>query len=337
VIAARFVQRLALSSILAASAPAWAGPPAAEPAGGDDRAAHLLQAGNRAFKEGKFAEAEDAYREAFSLKRGYDIAGNLGAAELAQGKLRACAEHLAYTLRLFPVTGEPALRSQMARAHEQCRTGVAAVQVDAGLPRGAGILVDGAAAGEAPLLDEIYIDPGEHVLEARLDGYTGEPVRVKLAPGDVVALTLPLVPLPPKERTVVRIVPARRRSLLPALGLGLGALAGVAAGAALLGASAGKRSEIGTLQGQILGSRGSCVPGGANYNAARCPSLLGAARAEDTLNDAAGVAFVAGGAAAVAAAGWLLWPQRPSPSGPDVRVIPVVSAGGAAVFLSGSF
>jgi hypothetical protein len=336
VIPARFASALALSSILAASTPAWAGPPDAEP-GGADRAARLLQAGNRAFKEGKFAEAEDAYREAFALKRGYDVAGNLGAAELAQGKLRACAEHLAYTLRLFPVTGEPVLRDRMAQAQAQCRRGVGAVRLDAEVPRGAAILVDGAAAGEAPLLDEIFVDPGEHVLEARLDGYTGAPVRVTLAAGDAVSVTLPLAPLPPREKTVVRIVPARRRSLVPALGLGALALAGVAGGAAFLGASAGKRSDIGTLQRQILQSRGSCVPGGANHNGALCPSLLGAARAEDTFNDAAAVSFVIGGAAAVAAVGWLVWPQRPASTGLDVRVIPAVSAGQAAVFLSGSF
>ncbi len=77
--------------------------------------------GNRAFKEGRFDAAEKAYEAAFALEKGYDIAGNLGAAELAQGKHREAAQHLAFTLRLFPITGDPALRERMKKAFEQCR------------------------------------------------------------------------------------------------------------------------------------------------------------------------------------------------------------------------
>ena len=148
--------RLALSPVLSsilASSPgvAWAGPPetakpppatgdgpAGDPPAGasaDEQAAHWLAAGNKAFKEGRFAEAERAYRQAFAVKKGFDIAGNLGAAELAEGKLRECAQHLAFTLRNFPLTGEPALREQMNRAYQQCRRGAGAVRVKPRRPR----------------------------------------------------------------------------------------------------------------------------------------------------------------------------------------------------------
>src|SRR6185295_16562875 len=52
----------------------------------DERASKWLSMGNKAFKEGKFAEAEKAYHEAFDLKQVYDIAGNLAMAEFAQSK-----------------------------------------------------------------------------------------------------------------------------------------------------------------------------------------------------------------------------------------------------------
>src|SRR4051794_35821512 len=69
-----------------------------------DKTRGYLATGNKAFKAGKFAEAEAAYAQAFALKKVHDIAGNLAMAEFAQGKTRAAAEHLAIALRLFPVT-----------------------------------------------------------------------------------------------------------------------------------------------------------------------------------------------------------------------------------------
>ena len=205
----RLACTLALSSVLVSSGLALAGPPepAEPPSAADEQAARFLAAGNKAFKDGKFADAEMAYREAFALKKGYDISGNLGAAELAQGKLRACAQHLAFTLRAFPITGEPTLREQMERALGQCRRGVGAVRVDLEV-RGATVLVDGVSAGEAPLLDEVFVDPGEHVFEARLEGYAGAPRRIVVEVGGAASVTLPLTPLPPPPgKTVVQVVP----------------------------------------------------------------------------------------------------------------------------------
>src|SRR5689334_13313846 len=89
-----------------------------------------LAAGNKAFKAGKFADAEEAYAQAFALKKVHDIAGNLAMAEFAQGKMRPAAEHLAYALRLFPVTGEPAARDQMQKTFDQCKGSVGTVRVN---------------------------------------------------------------------------------------------------------------------------------------------------------------------------------------------------------------
>ncbi len=299
-----------------------------------DQAAGWLRAGNKAFKEGNFAEAERAYREAFAVKRGYDIAGNLGAAELAQGKLREAAQHLAFTLRMFPITGEPALREQMARAYDQCRQGVGAVRIKLDV-KGATILVDGIASGEAPLADEVFVDPGEHVIEAQLDGYTGAPQRVTVPRGASVEVAPVLTPVPRPVEPVV--VPAPRRSLVPGLVLSGGAAVGLIGGVVLLGLSAGKRSSAGGLDAQILAHQGSCVGGAANYDAGHCPALQSTLRSDDALHDAAVGAFVVGSAAAVGAAAYVLWPQRAPSSERRVRVTPVLGAGKSGVLVSGSF
>jgi hypothetical protein len=312
------------------SAPAKPAPESAE-----DRAAHALSAGNKAFREGRFADAERAYLEAFTVKKGYDIAGNLGAAELAQGKLREGAQHLAITLRMFPITGEPAVRERMQQAFDQCRSGVGAVRVEVDV-RGAQVLVDGTPYGEAPLVDDVFVDPGEHTFEARAEGYTAATQRVTVDRGGAAVVKLPLAPLPAKV-VVVPATPPRRRSVVPGISLAALSVVGFTGGAAFLAASLGKRSDARAQGGVILGGRGSCVAGAGNYDAARCPTLLATARADDVLHDVAVGAFVMGSAAAVATAGYFLWPRLAPSSGDKVRFTPVLGAEGGGAVLSGSF
>jgi tetratricopeptide (TPR) repeat protein len=329
----------ALLTLLAGTGPrwAWAAPPDPAPAAAPapaDTAAGWLRAGNKAFKDGDFAEAERAYREAFAAQRGYDIAGNLGAAELAQGKLREAAQHLAFTLRMFPVTGDPALREQMAKAYEQCRQGVGALRIKLDV-KGATVRVDGAEIGEAALADEVFVDPGEHVVEARLAGYTGAPQRVTVAKGAAIEVATALAPVPRGVDPIV--VSVRRRSLAPGLALAAGAAVGLLGGAAFLSLSASKRSDAKVLDAQILDHHGTCAGGAGNYDAARCPGLQSTLHADDAFHDVAVGAFVVGSAAAVAAATYFLWPQRTVELDRGVRVTPVMGTGDRGVVVSGSF
>jgi tetratricopeptide (TPR) repeat protein len=310
--------------------------PSPAPAAGEHTAAALLRAGNKAFKEGRFAEAERAYREALAIKPGYDIAGNLGAAELAQGKLREAAAHLAFTLRLFPITGDPALRDQMQRALDQARRGVGAVEVKLDLA-GATVRVDGEIVGEAPLLDALYVDPGEHTISASLPGYRGAEQRIRVDGGGAAVVTLALTRLPPPVVARAPVAP-RRRSLVPGLALGGAAVASLAGGALFLGLSAGQRSDAAALSASILGAHRSCVASAANYDSIRCPTLLRTLDTDDALHDVAVGAFIVSGAAAAGAAAYFLWPERRLPrAGRRIQVTPVVGSGDGRVIVSGSF
>jgi hypothetical protein len=314
---------------------------AAQSGDADEQASRWLSKGNKAFKEGRFADAEQAYREAFALKKGYDIAGNLGAAELAQGKRREAAQHLAFTLRMFPLTGEPALREQMTKAYEQCRGEVSALHVEASV-KGAQILVDGAPVGEAPLADDVFVEPGEHTVEARLDGFTSAPRRVRAPKGAAtrveLALTPVVVPVQESLPPVVPDEPPKRRSFIPGVALGAVAAVGIGGGVAFLAMSSGKKSAAASTRGQILGSGGSCVPSAANYDGGRCPSLQSGLGASDTFQGVAVGAFIAGGLAAAGTAAYFLWPSRPArPTGYELQVTPVFGASAGAVIMSGSF
>lgn len=334
----------ALSASALAASPAAAqpaGPPAADTpaqaaASEDERAAKWLSAGNKAFKEGKLAEAERAYREAFAIKKGYDIAGNLGAALLSQGKLREAGQHFAFTLRNFPITGDPAQREQMQKAFDQCRQGVGAIRVSVSV-KGARVSVDGAAAGETPLLDEVFVDPGDHVIEARLEGYKAASERVTARKGEALSISIVLEAIP-VEKEIVKVVPPRRRSIAPALVMGGAAALGVGAGIGLMGLASARRSDAEALRLGLLSAKKSCVPGAGNFDKDGCASLKSRADASDTFHNAGISVIVVGGVAAAGAVSYLLWPSpKPRSAGLDVQATPLIGAGVGGLSLSGAF
>jgi hypothetical protein len=182
------------------------------------------------------------------------------------------------------------------------------------------------------------VEPGDHVVEARLDGYTATPSPVHVDQGGSVEVTPVLAPMPPPAPRIewVSAPPVRRRSIGPGLGLAALAVVGLGGGGAFIGASLSKRADAQTLATQILSHQGTCLHGAANYDAAHCPMLQRTLHADDTFHDVAVGAFIVGGAAALATATYFLWPQR-GPSSGQVRLTPVVGTGSASVVVSGSF
>ena len=110
-------------------------------------------------------EAYSLYQQAWTLKHTYDIAGNLGQVELKLGKFRDAAEHLDFTLRLFPPTGKAAPREAIRLAFEAARKEVAALTIRVSA-QGAAVSVDGTAIGLSPFEVPVFVDPGKRTLEA---------------------------------------------------------------------------------------------------------------------------------------------------------------------------
>lgn len=330
---------LAAATLLGAPLPSHAGEPTPAPQSADAEAAKWLSLGNKAFKEGKFDEAEKAYRQAFAVKKVYDIAGNLAMAEFAQGKTRDAAEHLAFALRSFPVTGEPAQREQMQKAYDQSRASVSALEVSV-LPKGALVSVDGKPAGEAPLLDPVFVEPGKHTVKATLEGYRENSKSVDTQKGQSQRVSLELSALPKQVVTVTTPAqPAPKRSPLPTFVAGGAAVASFIVGGALLGVSSGKASDVSDQATAIGGARKSCVSTAVNYDQAACTTLENTARSADTLHNAGVAMFVVGGVAAAGALTWLLLPA-PKPKATATITLhpaPVLGPGQGGLLVSGSF
>lgn len=146
------------------------------------QAARIYITGVRAAKVGQWQEAYEAYRSAWSLKQHFQIAANLGRAELKLGKHRDAAEHLAFFLREAQGVSE----SERAMAQQmlgEAKAKVATLEVVVVRRERAEVLVDGVPVGTAPLGHEVYVEPGVRSIEARLQGEAPAKVSVELAAG----------------------------------------------------------------------------------------------------------------------------------------------------------
>ena len=310
---------------------------AAAPTGGPqakDPADELFARGNDAFDKGSVDEAYSLYQQAWTLKHTYDIAGNLGQVELKLGKFRDAAEHLDFTLRLFPPTGKAAPREAIRLAFEAARKEVAALTIRVSA-QGAAVSVDGTAIGLSPFEVPVFVDPGKRTLEATLEAHLPTRIVIEVEKAESREVNLSLVPKnqpPPPPRNVPL--------LLAGFGVSLAA-AGTGVGLMIASTTKGTQAD-GLLQQLVSGDPDHTCPCGSSADRAQ---LRGLRQDHDVLFNAAAGMFVAAGVLAVGTTVYALTPafQRPSakPSTgarrSPVQVLPAVSEHGAGALVIGSF
>ncbi len=111
--------------------------------------------GKALLQEGQRHQAYEQYLEAWKLKQTFDTAANLGNIELELGMSSDAAEHLAFSLRSYAVTGTT--KEQIDRIKSvfaQARALVIAVSIHTNVD-GAEVLVDGRTIGRSPVVSEI--------------------------------------------------------------------------------------------------------------------------------------------------------------------------------------
>ena len=255
---------------------AWsAGARAEDPGGaiGDGRdllaqARELYVEGAKAARSGHPDRARLFYISAWRAQHHWQIAGSLGHAELALGRYCDAAEHLAFFLRetRYLTTLDPRDRATIARDLERAKAKVGAVTAIVE-PAGAEVLVDGAPVGTAPLADAVFVEPGRHVIEARMPGRVAAVEARDLVPGGATQVVLRLAPVaaveppaaqPPQQppqplavapppRSIAR--PNRAIVIGGAVTTGVLAVVGVGLGVgSAMKASASRDCEVGTVR-----------------------------------------------------------------------------------------
>ena len=283
------------------------------------RQRQLFDQGNKLYDQNKLPEAEAVYLEAWSLKKSFDLAGNLGNLEADLKKWRLAAEHLAYAMREFPAGGRPAQRDELLKRLNEVKRRVGELRVQVSHP-GAEVFVDGTSVGVAPIANELYVDPGTHVVEARLDGYPTALVRVTADGGRADEVSLKLV--------------AKSANKVVLIAGGAAAGAAAIAGAAFLGVRASKASSASSLASSV--PKGAPCPAGGVGATGTCADLKSALDAKAAWG-AAGVArFVTAGASGAGTLVYgLVGGPRAQKSG--LVVAPTVTAQGAGLWFVGSF
>jgi len=350
-----------LAGLAVAGAPlrAHAQAPAAEDA---SKAQALFDEGKKQYAAGKVQKAYDAYRGAWELRKSYDIAANLANAEKLLGKNRDAAEHYAYSLRTFPATGKPAQQKQLEAKLAEVRRELGALAVEVCVA-GAEVRVDETPIGAAPLADEVFVEPGPHVVEARLAGYATATQNVLAGKGtETVKVVLTLV-----ERKAARVGEGQaagqgghgatpgdgqaksvdhgaglplgtagpNRGLL--LGGGVLAAVGLGVGIGLTVAASGKTAEANGLLAKL--EQGG-IPGACLRAPADCQAVESVWQSRNVLSRAGVGSFIGAGVVAAATVSYgviAALSARPKQETNAPRVLPQVGYRQGGLVVVGSF
>ncbi|WP_437763330.1 PEGA domain-containing protein [Sorangium sp. So ce281] len=311
-----------------------------------------------AWNQRRYEECRASLLAAWSIKPYRQIAGNLGACEIKLGLYRDAAEHLWHLTQPTPDGKRSELSQEHRRLFDEALAKVAAVNID--VEHGATVLIDGKTVGQAPLSAPVYLEPGEHSLEARTGAGATTQISVRFDAGTQRNLTLhprmpkaaeapstphdtrpaapppvaaapPLAPPPPPPDT-------RVRDGVVIGGLALGGVA-LAAGVVLAVVSNGKSEEVNDATRSIAmnGDANACNDPAFR---ARCDALDDAYIAEGTTRNLSIAALVTAGAAIGGAAlTYALWPDEAPrvAASRGVRIAPAVTAQSAGLSIGGAF
>jgi hypothetical protein len=307
------------------------------------RADALFQKGNQLYSEKKWADAEQALLAAWALNPTFDVASNLGNTQYQLGKHREAAEHLAFALRHWPLIGRPALRQTAQKRLDECRQHVGALVIKVSVAR-AEVFVDGKRVGTAPLEGEVFVEPGERTVEAKLDGYehARQVVQVEKGAAAAIDLTLGASALgagpaatsnsegarPPP---VMPVAPGPRKEVLIAGGATAGAA--LVVGVVFTVLANGKANDANQKHDAIAKAGGERACGSTPF-AADCMALHGLRQDAYTFTNVAGWAFIGAG---VVGTGTLIYalvaPRKEST--PRLQAAPVITGHGGGLWMTG--
>lgn len=305
-----------------------------------DKARQLYDEGFAALNRSRWAEAHAAFLAAWRIKQHYQIASNLGVAELRLGKHRDAAEHLSWYLREAPAE-RTAQRQRAEILLKEALAKVAAITITTE-PEGAEVKVDGAGVGRTPLSLPVFLEPGRHVIGAELDGYKPAQEQIEPAAGHAGGITLHLsrrdaeapaaagVPsaagpreakdAPPAKLPETTAAPPAARSWVPVIALGAASVVGLGVGVGMTVAANDATAEARSQQEEIFAGGGGCLESPAFARA--CREFRRTTRRSDDLSNAAVVTYAASGAMALTAVALALWPRESAAGHAAVRVVP---------------
>jgi len=304
--------------------------------------------GYAALEAKNWDEAYRIFKQLWLDQPAYDVALNLGQAELRLHKYRDAAEHLAFATTHFPAAEDKEVLDRGLKGLEQAKReiGRLILVVDRS---GAAVRVDGNTIGTTPIDGEIFVDPGEHAVEASLAGFVtaAQPFQVTAGQSQTVVLKLDAAPPSnaalPSDSANATASPVgtssdsphkQRNYTAPIVAASIGGAA-LVSGISFLIVSSNKQSAADDRASQ-LGGENPCAPGIDSDRIAECQKISNLAQSATTFRTLAFVGF--GAAAGAGIATFVLWPRSHSDVAGN-RFVPSVSFSqhGAFATVRGAF
>ncbi|WP_441288954.1 PEGA domain-containing protein [Sorangium sp. KYC3313] len=335
---------------IAAAQPPSAAPGTAPASAADaaKRAEALVDKAKSLYLERKYQEAEEALLVAWELNPTFDVAYNLGNTEYQLKKHKEAATYLSFALRNWPLLKAVAkLKPRAEQWLAESRAQVGALKVSVTVA-GAEVLVDGKNVGRAPLEGEVFVDPGEHRVEATHLDYEPASQTVGVAKGGTAEAKLAITPVKAAPRASagttpdggtsaagataggsvmgqppagpVEPQPPPKKNWVPVIALGAASAVGLGVGIGMTVASSNARSEADAQRAAILSQGPGCVHAPSDV-ASACSAFEEKAGRAGTFGTGAIVAYAASGALAAGALVYALWPHS-SASSNAVGVLP---------------
>jgi len=153
--------------LLAIAAPARADDP------GYAEARQRMHEGKALYDKGQYELARLKYSQACAVMRSFSCIRSLGMTEFKAGHFVEAYQHLGETLR-DPTAANlpPDIRKSVETMKQGAYDATGHLEISA--PAGATVLVDGTAAGTAPLAEALTVMPGRHALDAKSPDGTGQ-------------------------------------------------------------------------------------------------------------------------------------------------------------------
>jgi len=312
---------VALALTFALATPALAAPA--------DKASELMNQGVARYAKGNLEGARQAFLEAFELAPHHTIASNLAEVEIKLGRYREASEHLNYVLRSLPPSASDE-RASSEKDLAECRQRLSVVRVAVSV-QGAAVMLDGKELGTAPLETELWLEPGEYVVEARHTGYLPASERVVTRAGESREISLALGVLPAEtpaasgtehRRDEVGSDSGMETKTLVLIGGSVLTVAAASVGTVFLLKSGAAADDVDKALAEIaneepeLAEEGMACRLEPSVRPAACATLSSSQQDEKTFKNVAIGSFIAAGALGVGTlATYFLWPETTKAEG----------------------
>lgn len=165
----------------------------------------LIRNGIAAYKERDYENAATFLGQAWASGRSPTVAATLAAVEVKLKRFRAAAEHWSAYMRGLP-DEQQAARAEALEQVQLCRKYVALVKLRVE-PASAVVVVDSNEHLSAAADGEVWLEPGEHTLLARVDSRQSPIAALTVTAGDEtsVALTVPQAPAAVAMRSSITV------------------------------------------------------------------------------------------------------------------------------------